>query len=61
MQLFNFLLFSVMCNTSLNRTNDMLYTTRKLQYCTTSFFSVVLFFLLPFLLSVNCNEKKKRN
>ena len=34
--------------------------TRKLQYCTTLFFSVVIFFLLPLLLSVKCKKKKKK-
>ena len=32
--------------------------TRKLQYCTTPFFSVVLFFLLPLWLSLRCKKKK---
>lgn len=32
--------------------------TRKLQYCTTPFFSVVLFFLLPLWLSLKCKKKK---
>ena len=68
MQFFNFLLFSVMCNTSLNRTNDMLQlvncSTVTLVLlllcflCLNLFFSVALFFLLPLLFSIKCNKKK---
>ena len=58
LQFFNFLLFCVMCNTSLNWTNDML----QLVNCSTVlplFFLLYFFFLLLLLLSIKCNKKSE--